>query len=357
MKNTLRLMPMKLNKQKGNTNKSEYTLKDLIKVSKGSYQGSFKKSHTFNGVSKIANNTSKKITFAEDEKHIKKAAQKAQGLVIVDKEDQSSIEHRLLVDNVRLAYAKLAQLFAPLPYYQPGIADTAEIKENVTIGQDVSINSNTYIGKDSQIGDNVIIASGVKIGENVKIGSDSVIHPNVVIERDSKIGSHVTIEALSVIGSEGYGYVSTEEKHYHIPQLGNVIIEDEVEIGANVTIDRGTQSSTVIGQGTKIDNQVQIAHNVRVGKNCLIVAQCGIAGSTVLGDNVILAGGVGIIDHIEIGDNVKIGAASIVTSDVPEGSFYLGNPAQERMKELKARAVRNKMPAYRRVLKRLKDKE
>ena len=348
---------MKPSNQKEKTNKSEYTLKDLIKVSGGSFKGSFNKSHTFNGVSTIADNTPKKLTFAEDEKHIKEAAEKAKGLVIVDKDDQSSIENRLLVENVRLTYAKLAQLFAPTPYYQPGIADTAEIKENVTLGKDVSVNSNSYIGKNSQIGDNVVIAPGVKIGDNVKIGSDTVIHPNVVIERDSIIGNRVIIEALSVIGSEGYGYVSTEEKHYHIPQLGNVIIEDEVEIGANVTIDRGTQSSTVIGQGTKIDNQVQIAHNVRVGKNCLIVAQCGIAGSTVLGDNVILAGGVGIIDHVEIGDNVKIGAASIVTSGVPEDAFYLGNPAQERMKELKARAVRNKMPEYRRVLKKLKDRD
>src|SRR6056297_52278 len=352
MKNTLRLMKMNLNKKDA---KNQYTLKEILNFVNGDYKGFFAETHIFTGVSSIENNKADKVTFAEDKTHIKEAEVKAKGLVIVDTDKKSSIKNKLMVNNVRLTYAKIAGLFAPIPYHNPGISDSAVIKDNVKIGSGVSVNANTYIGNNSEIADNVVLAPGVKVGDNVKIGKNTIIPPNVVIESDSIIGQDVSIEALTVIGSEGYGYISTEEKHYHIPQLGNVVIEDEVEIGANVTIDRGTQTSTIIGRGTKIDNQVQIAHNVRVGKNCLIVAECGIAGSSVLGDNVVLAGGVGIIDHIEVGDNVKVGAASIVTSDIPSNSFYLGNPAQDKMKELKARALRNKLPEYRKALRRLKE--
>ncbi len=348
---------MNLNEQKVKNEKKEYTLKEILNYIEGSFEGVFAETHIFNGVSSLQKNKADKITFAEDKKHIKEAEIKAEGLVIVNEDDNSSVKNKLKVENIRLTYAKIAELFAPLPYYNPGVAESAVIKDDVKIGKEVSINSNTYLGNKTEIEDNVIIAPGVTIGDNVKIGKNTIIHPNVVIERDTVIGKEVTIEALSVIGSEGYGYVSTEEKHYHIPQLGNVIIEDEVEIGANVTIDRGTQTATVIGKGTKIDNHVQIAHNVRVGKNCLIVGECGIAGSAVLGDNVILAGGVGVLDHVEVGDNVKVGAASIVTSDIASGSFYLGNPAQDRMKELKARVIRNKLPEYRKALRKLKDND
>jgi UDP-3-O-[3-hydroxymyristoyl] glucosamine N-acyltransferase len=338
-----------------NKNKISYTIKEILTEIGGNYEGHLPLSQKIVGVSSIEENTEDKLTFAEDKTHIKKASEKADGVVIVsEKSDCSNIKSRIKVENVRLSYAKAAKLFRPIPYYKPGIAESAEIKENVKIGKNVSINSNTYIGRNCKIGDNVVIAPGVTISENVSIGKNTIVHPNVVIESESVIGKDVIIEAQTVIGSEGYGYVSTENKHYHIPQLGNVIIEDEVEIGSNVSIDRGTQTATVVGAGTKIDNLVQIAHNVKVGKNCLIVAQCGIAGSTIIGDNVIIAGSVGIIDHVKIGDNVKIGAASVVTSDIPEDSFYLGNPAQDRMKELRTRAIRNKLPDYRKGLKDLK---
>lgn len=348
---------MNLNNQAEKKSKKEYTLKEILNQVEGEFAGAFAGNHIFTGISSIEKNKADKITFAEDKKHIKEAEIMAEGLVIVNKGDKSDIKNRLIVDNVRLTYARVAELFAPIPYYNPGRAESAVIKDNVKLGENVSINSNTYIGENTEIGDNVVLAPGVILGEDVKIGENTILSPNVVIERDTIIGKNVTIEALSVIGSKGYGYVSTEGKHYHIPQLGNVVIEDEVEIGANVTIDRGTQAATVIGKGTKIDNHVQIAHNVKVGKNCLIVAECGIAGSTILGDNVILAGGVGIIDHVKIGDNVKVGAASVVTSDIPSNSFYLGNPAQEKIKELKTRVIRNKLPEYRKALKKIKDKD
>jgi UDP-3-O-[3-hydroxymyristoyl] glucosamine N-acyltransferase len=336
-------------------NKKKYTIKEIIKRIDGVYEGELPLDHQISGVSSIENNTPNKVTFAENEKFVKKAAEQADGLVLINKNfGETDIKNPLKVEDARFSYVKVAKLFAPIPYYKPGINESAVIEASVNLGDNVSIHSNTYIGENSEIGDNVVIAPGVKIAENAKIGANTVLHPNVVIERDCKLGSNVIIEAGTVIGSEGYGYITREGKHYHIPQLGNVIIEDNVEIGASVTIDRGTQSATTIGKGTKIDNQVQVGHNVKIGKYCLLIGQVGIGGSTVLGDNVIVAGQSGIADHVKLGDNVKVGAGSIVTSDITADSFYLGNPAQDRMKELKVRVLRKKLPEYWKEIKNLK---
>ncbi|MDZ7673340.1 MAG: UDP-3-O-(3-hydroxymyristoyl)glucosamine N-acyltransferase [Halanaerobiales bacterium] len=345
-----------MNKNKNKDFPKRYTIKDLVKLVNGNYEGNFSNDHLIEGISSIEENDKNKITFAENKHFLSRAADMAKGVVLVkDDLKDCKIDNVIKVENVRLSYAKIAEKFKFTPYHKPGIHKSAVIEDNVALGKNVSINSNVYIGENTEIGDNTVIAPGVKISENVVIGKNVEIHPNVVIECYSEIGNNVVIEAATVIGSEGYGYITIDNgEHYHIPQLGNVVIEDDVEIGSSVTIDRGTQSSTLIGKGTKIDNQVQIGHNVKVGKNCLLVGQVGIAGSTILGDNVILAGQVGIIDHVELGDNAIVGAASIVTSDVPADSFYLGNPAQDRLQELKARAVRNKLPEYRRELNKLK---
>lgn len=340
---------MKQNKQK------KYTIKEIMKKVDGIYEGELPLDHQLSGVSSVENNTPDKITFAENNEFIKKAADQAEGLVLINKNvGETEIKNPLKVEDPRYGYVKVAKLFTPIPYYKPGIHEGAVIEESASLGENLSIHSNTYIGENTEIADNVVIAPGVKIAENVKIGANSVLHPNVVIQRDCKLGSNVIVEAGTVIGSEGYGYITREGRHHHIPQLGNVVIEDNVEIGASVTIDRGTQTSTIIGKGTKIDNQVQVGHNVKIGKYCLLIGQVGIGGSTVLGDNVIVAGQSGITDHVKLGDNVKVGAASIVTSDIPADSFYLGNPAQDRMKELKTRVLRKKLPEYWKEIKNLK---
>src|SRR6056297_43455 len=335
--------------------KTTYKIKELLTKIDGQYEGQLSLEQTIRGVSSIANNSPDRITFAENQKYIKEAEKEAKGVVLVDENcRENDINNSIKVKNIRLSYAQIAKLFNPVPYYNPGVDQTAVLKKNVSIAKNVSINSGTYIGENTIIEKDVVIAPGVKIGRDVRIGSNTVIHPNVVIERDSIIGKDVIIEASTVIGSEGYGYVFSEGKHHHIPQLGNVIIEDDVEIEAVVTIDRATQSSTVVKKGTKIDNQVQIGHNVQIGSNCLLVAHVAIGGSSILGDNVILAGRVAVFDHVKIGDNVKVGAASIVTSDIPGDSFYLGNPAQERINELKARALKNKLVNYRKEIFNLK---
>ncbi len=337
-------------------NQNKYPIKKIMKKIEGVYDGELPLDHQLNGVSSIENNTPEKVTFAENKRFIKKAAEQAEGLVLINKNaGKTDIKNSMKVEDVRLSYMKVAKLFASIPYYNPGIHKTSVIEDSASLGDNLSVHSNTYIGKNTEIADNVVVAPGVKIAENVVIGSNTVIHPNVVVERDCKLGSNVLVEAGTVIGSEGYSYITRGGRHHHIPQLGNVEIEDNVEIGASVTIDRGTQVSTTIGKGTKIDNQVQVGHNVKIGKYCLLIGQVGMGGSAILGDNVVVAGQAGITDHVKLGDNVKVGAGSIVTSDIPADSFYLGNPAQDRMKELKVRVLRKKLPEYWKEIKKLKN--
>jgi UDP-3-O-[3-hydroxymyristoyl] glucosamine N-acyltransferase len=196
------------------------------------------------------------------------------------------------------------------------------------------VDPGAYIGPGCVVGENVVIAArvtlrgGNHIGDNCVIGEQSQLFPNVVLYPQTQIGRRVRVHAGSVLGADGFGYVVDGGVHRKIPQVGHVIVEDDVEIGANVTIDRGALGPTLIGRGTKIDNLVQVAHNVVLGENCLVVAQVGIAGSTTIGSNTILAGQVGLAGHLKIGNNVTVAAQSGVMRDIPDGGKWLGAPAQ-----------------------------
>ncbi|MCX7994333.1 MAG: UDP-3-O-(3-hydroxymyristoyl)glucosamine N-acyltransferase [candidate division WOR-3 bacterium] len=218
-----------------------------------------------------------------------------------------------------------------------GISKTAIIEEGSLISKSCTIDGHTVIKKGARIGKGCYLGSNVYIDEDVVIGDYSTIEHNVVIYRNTRIGNYVSIGANSVIGKEGFGYVKFS-RYKRISHIGNVVIEDYVEIGSNVCIDRATIGSTVIGSGTKIDNLVHIAHNVRIGKNCLIMGQSGIAGSTVVGDNVVICGQCGISDHLKIGDNVVIHAKSGVFSSLAPDKRYSGIPAREHYMVLKALA-------------------
>ncbi len=210
-----------------------------------------------------------------------------------------------------------------------GIAQNVVQGEDVSLGNDVSIGPFVTIGHRTTIGDRVTIYPGVFLGEDVTIGDDTVLHPNVSVLDGCRIGSRVIIHAGAVIGSDGFGYVQHEGRHHKIPQRGTVIIEDDVEIGANVTIDRATFGRTHVKQGTKIDNLVQIAHNVTVGEHGIIVAQVGIAGSTSIGKQVMIGGQAGLIDHLTIGDRVMIAAGAGIEKNVEPGTRMSGRPATQ----------------------------
>ncbi|MBW2029266.1 MAG: UDP-3-O-(3-hydroxymyristoyl)glucosamine N-acyltransferase [Deltaproteobacteria bacterium] len=234
---------------------------------------------------------------------------------------------QVLVPNPALAYAKVTGLFAPpLPRY-PGISDQATIHESCRMGERVSVYPFVYIGKDVEIGDDATIFPGVFIGDRVRIGPRTVIYPNVTILEDSLIGKDVIIHAGCVIGSDGFGFVRDGTRSVKIPQIGMVQIDDEVEIGANTTIDRAALGKTWIKRGVKTDNLVQIAHNVIVGEDTVIVAQTGLAGSVSVGKAAVIGGQVGVSDHVTIGDGVMIGSQSGVAKSLPKGSIVSGTPA------------------------------
>ncbi|MFW5985830.1 MAG: UDP-3-O-(3-hydroxymyristoyl)glucosamine N-acyltransferase [Halanaerobiales bacterium] len=335
-------------------NKEVYTAAELAELVSGELRG--KANLKIYNVAGVAESDARTVTFAENREYLDSALSSDARLIIVPEDlDIDTGEKTLLrVSNPRLAYARIASLFAPVPFLKPGIHPAAIIAENAVIGEGVSIHPGVVVDEKAIIGEKVILAPGVYVGKNTEIGDNTVIHPNAVIEYDSIIGSDVIIHGGTVIGSDGYGFVTHEKGHHKIPQLGNVIIEDRVEIGANVTIDRGTSGPTVVGRGSKIDNLVQIAHNVKLGAECLIIAQVGIAGSAELGRRVTMAGKAGAVGHIKIGENTTIASKSLVTKTLPAGVFYSGNPARDHHEELKIQAARRKMPD---VIKRLKELE
>ncbi len=254
-----------------------------------------------------------------------------------------------------LAYAKVARLFYKWPYTFEGISEDAYIGKGVSLGKKITIYPSAYIDDNAQIGDEVIIFPGVYIGPRVKVGAKTLVYPNVTILADCKIGRGVVIHSGVVIGSDGFGYSKDEQGHYvKIPQMGIVEIEDEVEIGANTTIDRAALGETLVKRGTKIDNLVQIAHNVVIGEDSIIVAQVGIAGSTKLGNRVRLAGQAGVVGHVQIGNGATIGAKTGVAKSVPkEAKMASGVPAMPYQTYLRAMAVLPKLPTLLSRLKRL----
>ena len=262
----------------------------------------------------------------------------------------------LVVENPQYAFAKTLEIFYGKPYSPSGISDKAFVGTHVRMGDDVSVHPYACISNNVELGRGVTLSSGVFLGEGVTIGEDSFIYPNVTIRESVKIGKKVVVHSGTVIGSDGFGYVVEKGEHYKIPQVGGVIIEDNVEIGANVCIDRGTVGNTIIGCGTKVDNLVQIAHNVKIGRNCIIVAQVGISGSVEIGDWVILAGQVGIRDHIKIGSKAIVGSQSGVGSNIPEGKIYSGSPAIPHIAWLRAQSIYSKLPEYAKRIREIEKK-
>ncbi|NWF92543.1 MAG: UDP-3-O-(3-hydroxymyristoyl)glucosamine N-acyltransferase [Syntrophaceae bacterium] len=302
------------------------------------------------GVAPIEEARSGQITFIGAPKYLPKINETGASAVIVSREIPSSPKALLCVNNPYLAFAKIFALFSQRPYQPKGIDSRAWISPTARLGQEVTIHAFASIGDRCAIGDRVTIYPGVYVGEDSSVGDDSVLYPNVSIYPGSVIGKRVILHSGVVVGSDGFGYVKEGRKNVKIPQMGNVEIEDDVEIGANTTIDRATFGKTVIRRGTKIDNLVQVGHNVVIGEDSIIVAQVGIAGSTKIGSNVTLAGQVGVADHVEIGDNVMVGAQSGIAQDIAANQAYTGSPALPHREFLRAAMAFPKLPEMRKTL-------
>ncbi|MGL5701982.1 MAG: UDP-3-O-(3-hydroxymyristoyl)glucosamine N-acyltransferase [Cetobacterium sp.] len=292
------------------------------------------------------------VTFASDEKFLKKLNETKASVVIVPagiELPENGKTYLLVTSNPRVLMPKLLNFFKRKTKRMEKM-----IEDSAVIGEETTLAMNSYIGHDVKLGKNVTIYPNVTICEGVEIGDNTTVYPNVTIREFCKIGKECVIQPGAVIGSDGFGFVKVNGNNTKIDQIGSVIIEDFVEIGANTTIDRGTIGDTVIKKYTKIDNLVQIAHNDIIGENCLIISQVGIAGSTEVGDNTTLGGQVGIGGHIKIGSNVMIGAKSGVTGNVDDNQILAGHPLMNLKDDLKVKAVQKKLPE---LLKRVKELE
>ena len=268
------------------------------------------------------------LTFAENEDFFARAEKGAATAIIADKRFSSKRKILIRVADARIAFAKALTLFFPERTYAAGVHPTSIVASSARIDATAHIGPHCIIGERVRVGARAVLQGGNFVGDDSELGEDVNLFPNVTLYPGVEIGRRVRIHANSVIGSDGFGYVQDNGIHRKVPQIGNVIVSDDVEIGAAVTIDRGALGSTFIGKGTKIDNLVQIAHNVEIGEHCIIVGQTGVAGSSKLGNNVVLAGQVGIAGHLKIGNGVVITARSGVMTDIPAGEKWLGVPAQ-----------------------------
>ncbi len=294
------------------------------------------------------------VTFVTEAKYATAAGNSQAAAVIVAAPVDGLPQPQLVVKDVNAALIETLNIFAPAP--EPvlaGVDPSARLGVNVRMAEGVSIGPHAVIENDVQIGARTIIGSGCKVGRGVRIGADCRLDGNVVIYHGCTLGHHVVIQANSTIGSVGFGYAFIDGAHRLIPHHGGVIIEDFVEIGANTCVDRAKFGNTIVGAGTKIDNLVQIAHNVVIGKCCLIAAQVGVAGSCRIGDGVVLAGQVGLADNIEIGAGTMVGAQAGVMSSVPPGERLAWSPALNVKEAARVVAHVLRLPKLAHELKRL----
>jgi UDP-3-O-[3-hydroxymyristoyl] glucosamine N-acyltransferase len=307
------------------------------------------------GVAGIEDAQSGDITFAASHRVVDRAVNSPATAVIIPANVNEITKPALRVANPRLAFAQILNSFFPPEVAIPAIHPTAVVGANFN-GSSCAIDALVYIGDNVTIGEDSIIHPGVVIEEGVNIGRNVIIHANVVIRAHCILGDNVQVHAGTVIGADGFGYVTVDGKHVKVPQVGKVVIESNVEIGANVTIDRATTGITLVKSGTKIDNQVQIAHNCELGANNLLCGQVGLAGSARLGDRVTLAGKAGVVGHIELGDDTVVAACSMVISSIPPHSFVSGSPARTHAADMRNQAAIGRLPELLKEFKEMQKK-
>ena len=338
-----------------------YTVAQIAQHVGGSVEGD--PTTPITGVSGIKEAHPGDLTFIANKRYAHLIDQTQASAIVVDGEFNNlpvalmQVEAIIRVSNPDLAFAQAVEFFAPET--QAPDADRGEhawVSPEAQIGRDVTLCPYCVVEKGASIGDRGCIYPGVYIGRDVQIGQNVVLYPNVTIRERSIIGNNVTIHAGTVIGSDGFGYSTVHGVHVKIPQIGIVAIEDDVEIGSNVSIDRARFDRTVIGKGTKIDNLVQIAHNVHIGHNSVIISQCAIAGSAKIGNNVMLAGQCAIDGHLEIGDGALVAAKAGVTKNISPNSRVSGFPAQSHTEQLREQAVMRKLPELLRGMRRLEER-
>jgi UDP-3-O-[3-hydroxymyristoyl] glucosamine N-acyltransferase len=326
---------------------------EIAKVVSGEVVG--EPSLTLKGFAPADRAQSGDLTFAENENYFARADMSAASAILIDGPYNSTRGKTLIrVANARVAFAKVLPLFFAEPVFAAGIHPTAIVPASAQVDPSAHIGPYCVLGEKTRIGPRSVLQGANHLGANCTLGEQVCLFPNVTLYPRTELGNRVRIHAGTVIGADGFGYVMDGDSHLKVPQIGNVIIRDDVEIGANVTIDRGALGPTIIGRGTKIDNLVQIAHNVVIGEHSLVVAQAGIAGSSKLGNYVIIAGQVGIAGHLKIGNRVSIAAQAGVMTNIPDGEKWLGSPARPDKQTKRQLIALERLPD---LLRRVRDIE
>ncbi len=344
----------------------QFTAETIAQFLGGSVEGN--PATAVHNVGKIEEAQAGDLAFLSNPKYEEHIYTTGASIVIVNRDfaPRSPIAATLVrVDNAYECFARLLDLYMSSKPRKTGISPLAHISPSATVGQGAYIGEYAVVGDDAVIGEDACIQPQVYIGDRVRIGDRVKLYAGVRIMEECALGDDVTVHGGTVVGSDGFGFAPTEEGDFRkIPQIGNVVIENNVEIGANCCIDRATMGSTVIKSGAKLDNLIQIAHNVVIGENTVMASQCGVAGSTKVGRNVMMGGQVGIVGHLTIGDRVQIGSQSGIGHDVPEGQMMLGSPAISGLAHHRAQAVFKELPDLRRrvldlarTVKELQEKE
>jgi len=319
------------------------TLKEIAELIEGEVVGN--ESIVITGVCGIKEACEGDITFVANPKYIGYIETTRATAIITSREITSAIKPIIRTEDPSLAFAKILSFVAPNEVSHPqGIHPSAILGKNVKLGKGVALGPYAVIEDNVSIGEGTIIYAGCYVGHHTNIGKGALLYPNVSIRERITIGSRVIIHSGTVVGSDGFGFATIKGIHHKIPQIGTVVIEDDVEIGANVTIDRARFDKTFIGRGTKIDNLVQIAHNVIIGENSIIVAQAGISGSTTIGKGATLAGQAGLVGHISIGDGAVVAAQAGVTKSVPANTTVSGYPAKPHETARRVNACLQNLP-------------
>jgi UDP-3-O-[3-hydroxymyristoyl] glucosamine N-acyltransferase len=307
------------------------------------------------GVAPLDRATGSDLSFLSNSKYREAARVSAAGAILVAEGESLPGRTLLVCPEPYAAFARALGMFYRPPETPGGIHPTAIVGEACKVDPQACLGPHVVLGDGTSVGPGAVLEAGCVVGRGCQIGQDCHLYPRVVLYDHTILGDRVILHSGVVAGSDGFGYAQERGRHLKIPQVGRVVIEHDVEVGANSTIDRGTLDETRIGEGTKIDNLVQVAHNVTTGADCILVAQSGISGSTHLGRSVILAGQSGAVGHIRIGNGARVGAKSAVTKDVPDGAFVTGYPATEHRLWLKERALSGRLDEMLRRIKRLED--
>lgn len=323
-----------------------YRLEELARRIDGQVRGDAQR--TIRGIATLDRAGPDELSFLTNPKYRESASATRAGAVLVGKGTELPDRDLLEVDEPYLALARLLALFHPVERKRPGVSERAHVGEGVSLGSEVRVEPFAVIGDRAVLEDRVCVGAGSVVGEDARVGEDTELKPRVVLYPGTQVGRRCLVHSGVVLGGDGYGFATSAGKHHKVPQLGRVVVQDDVEIGANTTVDRGTLEETVIGEGSKLDNLVMIAHGVKLGRDTLLAGQAGIAGSTRVGDGTIWAGQSGAAGHLEIAAGTIVAAKSAVLQSVPERAFVAGIPAVDHRRWKRSQAEVGRLGELRR---------